>query len=127
MIRKRIVDPIALLPKAANRQGGGHVPATLLANEAKEVVGRQERLTVRTAVQPIEVEEGRGTLATCARTARRHSEPGIPASPHHRRSAWSRQHEHREEGVAVSSGAQAIGFLLTTQAILPNLPTWRHP
>jgi hypothetical protein len=82
---------------------------------------------VRTVVQPIEVEGGRGTPATCARTARRHSEPGILASPRHRWSAWSRQHEHREEGVAVSSGAQAIGFLLTTRAILPNLPTWRHP
>jgi hypothetical protein len=65
--------------------GGVSIPASLRASEIEETAGKQEWLTMGTAVQPVEVEEDRGTPATCARTTQRRSEHGTDVSqPVHR-------------------------------------------
>ena len=69
--------------------GGGWVSAFRVGSEAVlinlkthkmiEVVGKQKGLTTKPATPPVEMRKDRGSLATCARTARRCSKADTDA------------------------------------------------
>ena len=67
---------------------GAAVPTNLRTLDRVEVANKHKWLTVVHAPLTVEAGERCGGLATCARTARRHSERGTDASTLCRRASW---------------------------------------
>ena len=70
---------------SAFRVGSEAVSMNLKTHETIEVAGKQKGLTMKPTAPPVETGEGRGSLATCARTTRRRSKADTDATQHLRR------------------------------------------
>ena len=88
MVRDSEAHCHGLQRRAAIRGSDVIVPANLRTLGGVEVADKHQWLTVVHAPLTVEAGERCSGLATCARTARRRSERGTDASPHHYRASW---------------------------------------